>query len=1043
MIDCRNTNALRLLYAALFVVACSLFPPIGVQAQSGSNAFWQAQSIYQIFTDRFFDGDPANNNASGSYNASSGGNVHGGDFKGIEQKLDYIKALGATAIWISPVVSNSFGEYHGYAGADFYKVDPHWGTMSNLQAMVNAAHAKGLLVIQDVVVNHGGSLINSGSGGYPTFSTNGYTLRYANAAKRYAAPFNTNAANPSFTNIFHNYGEIQDYGNLAQLELGELSGLDDFRSESPYIRTNMAAVYNFWITNAGFDGFRVDTVKHCEMGFWQDWCPRIHDFAATNGKPNFFMFGEVFDGSDAKNGSYSGTQGGGAFKLDSLLDYPLFFAAQNVFGYGTGNTKQIEDHYNNLASNYDPNVVNQLVTFLDNHDTTRFLNSANANGNTNRLAVALAFLYTSRGIPCLYSGTEQAFNGGADPANREDMFDGAFEQGPSLGDNFNLTHPLFQLVAKLNNFRRLYPALTGGAHVNLWYDPSGPGLFAYSRRLETQEVFVVFNTAATTQSLPVRPTSYAAGTTLINLLNTNETLVVSVGSTTPAISVPSLTAKVFIAQAQWRPLDPVIASFAPAHDSTNVSALAPVVVQFSQPMDTNAVQAALTITPAAARNVAWSAGNTVLSVAPATNWPGTNWMTVRVADTAQSGETTNRIYAAFEARFRTGLATDLVAPTLVINAPTNGATVSGLLTISGTATDNQAVAKVEVQVDGLGWVQAAGATSWNYSLNTANFLNGLHTISARATDGGGNPSSLATASVRFINQPGEYLQRLACGNASNITDCVGAVWLRDTNYTPGAFGYIGGAGGFVANTVTGICASAQSLYQRERFSSFSYQFDCPIGVYEVTLLESETYWGAPGQRLFNVFLQGDQVLTNFDIFVAAGGKNLPLSLSFTNHVTNGQLPVVFAPVVDNARVSGIRARKIADVISDSDGLPDWWRLAYFNHALGKAGDLSRGADDADGDGMTNMDEYRAGTDPLSSASVFVITALDLSSGTNVELSASAVSNRTYQLLRHDGSAGTGSWLTVGAPFTPVSNSVKLVDPTGPTNLLRLYRVEAQ
>ena len=484
----------------------ALFLLLSSHASAQSNVVWQAQSIYQIFTDRFFDGDAANNNASGSFNAANGTSVHGGDFKGIEQKLDYIKALGATAIWISPVVSNSFGEYHGYAGSDFYKVDPHWGTMSNLQAMVNAAHARGILVIQDVVVNHGGSLINSGSGGYPTFNTNGYTLRYANASKRYATPFNTNAANPSFTNLFHNYGEIQDYGNTAQLELGELSGLDDFRSESAYVRTNMAAIYNFWITNAGFDGFRVDTVKHCEMGFWQDWCPRVHNFAATNGRPNFFMFGEVFDGSDAKCGSYSGTQGGGAFKLDSMLDYPLFFSSQSVFAWASGNTKQIEDHYNALAANYDATARDRLVTFLDNHDTTRFLNVANANGNTNRLTVALSFLYSSRGIPCLYSGTEQAFNGGVDPTNREDMFDGAFEQGPSLGDNFNMTHPLFRHVAKLNNFRRLYPSLQTGAHVNLWYDAAGPGLFAYARQLGTQEVFVVFNTAAGAQSLPSRPT---------------------------------------------------------------------------------------------------------------------------------------------------------------------------------------------------------------------------------------------------------------------------------------------------------------------------------------------------------------------------------------------------------------------------------------------------------------------------------------------------------------------------------------------------------
>lgn len=1008
------------------------------QAQSGSNAFWQAQSIYQIFTDRFFDGDPSNNNASGSA-GTNGTSVHGGDFKGIEQKLDYIKALGATAIWISPVVRNGFGEYHGYSGRDFYSVDPHWGTLSNLQAMVNAAHARGILVIQDVVVNHGSTLNNIN--GNTAFNTNGYSLSYSGSTK-YAAPFNTNSTNPNLTNLFHNSGAIQDYGSTTQTELGELSGLDDFRTESAYVRTNMAAIYNFWITNAGFDGFRVDTVKHCEMGFWQDWCPRIRDFATTNGKPNFFMFGEVFDGSDAKNGSYSGTKGGGPFKLDSLLDYPLFFAAQNVFEWG-GATKQIEDHYNALASNYDPNVVNQLVTFLDNHDTTRFLNSANANGDTNRLTVALEFLYTSRGIPCLYSGTEQAFNGGADPANREDMFDGAFEQGPSLGDNFNMTHPLFRLVAKLNNFRRLYPAMSGGTHVNLWYDPDSAGLFAYSRRLGTQEVFVVFNTAATSQSLPSRSTSYAPGTTLVNLLATNETFVVQAGSTTPSINVPSMMAKIFVSQSQLRALDPVVMSFSPAHDSTNVSALTPLVIQFSQPMDTNSVQSALTITPVAARTFTWSPDNRTLTVAPVTNWPGFASMIIRIGDTAQAASTTNRLFAAFESRFRTGNASDLIAPVVVLNTPTNGATAGGMLAISGTASDNLSVAKVEVQVDTLGWVQASGTTSWSLSLNTSNFLNGQHTISARATDGAGNPSSIVSVTGRFINQPGSYLQRLACGNASNITDCVGAVWPRDTNYTVGAVGYIGGGSGFLANTITGICASAQSLYQRERFGSFSYQFDCPIGVYELTLLEAETYWSAPGQRVFDLFIQDGQVLTNFDIVVAAGGKNLPLSLTFTNSVTNSQLQVVFAPVVDNARISGIQARKIADVFSDTDGIADWWRLAYFNHSDGQVGDLSRGADDADGDGMLNLDEYRAGTDPLNPASVFVITGMDLSSGTNVQLSASAVSNRTYQLLRRDNQDGLGSWLAIGSPLSTSSNSIKLIDPAGATNSQRIYRVQAQ
>src|SRR6267142_3253644 len=126
-----------------------------------SNSFWRAQSIYQIMTDRFFDGDASNNNADGNYNATSAQSVHGGDFKGVEQKLDYIKALGATAIWISPVVLNGHGQFHGYAGRDFYKVDPHWGTLADLQHMIQTAHAKGLLVINDIVVNHGGDLIYS------------------------------------------------------------------------------------------------------------------------------------------------------------------------------------------------------------------------------------------------------------------------------------------------------------------------------------------------------------------------------------------------------------------------------------------------------------------------------------------------------------------------------------------------------------------------------------------------------------------------------------------------------------------------------------------------------------------------------------------------------------------------------------------------------------------------------------------------------------------------------------------------------------------
>jgi glycosidase len=1018
-------------------------------AQTAPNTAWQAQSIYQIFTDRFFDGDAANNNASGSYNASSGTGVHGGDFKGIEQKLDYIKALGATAIWISPIVKNGNGEYHGYSGIDFYSVDPHWGTLSNLQVMVNAAHALGISVIQDVVINHGSTLNNIN--GNTAFNASGYPLSYANAAKKYAAPFNTNSVNPSLTNIFHNYGAIQDYNNVTQVELGELSGLDDFRTESAYVRTNMAAIYNFWITNAGFDGFRIDTVKHAEMGFWQDWCPRIHDFAAANGKTNFFLFGEVFDGSDAKNGSYSGTNGGGAFKLDSLLDYPLFFAMQSVFEWG-GNTKQIEDHYNALAANYDTSTINQLVTFLDNHDTTRFLNSANANGDTNRLNVALAFLHTSRGIPCVYQGTEQAFNGGADPNNREDMFAGAFEQGPSLGDNFNQTHPQFQLIAKLNNFRRLYPALSLGTHVNQWNNPTSAGLFAYARRYGAQEIFVVLNTAAATQTLPSRTTIYPAGTVLVNLLDPNETLTLTNALLTPPIVVPSLTAKIFIAQAQVLPLDPVVTNNYPAHGSTNIPTWAGVMLQFSQPMDTNSVQSAFGTSASLGGTFSWSVTRDAMTFTPSgAGWPALSNLVVRVTNSAFATSSSNALRATYELKFKTAAfsVNDTNRPTLTLVTPTNGAVISGIFSLAGTAADNLAVAKVEWQLDNGAWQTATGTNAWNASLNSSNFLNGPHLLAARATDSVGNFSATNSVNVTFFNLPGDYVQRISGGNPSNVTNCDTQLWLTDRAYSFGGSGYVGGAAGYVANTVSGICTAAQPLYRREHFSTasggFYYQFDCPSGLYETTLLEAETYWSATNQRVFNIFIQGQQVVTNLDIFAKVGGQNLPLTLVFTNAVTNSQLQIQFTPVVDNARVSGVQVRKIADVFSDSDGIPDWWRLGYFGRALGASSDNSRGTDDADGDGVSNLTEYLHRTSPQNAGMFPVLPPFNLGGvvmlGSNFQLDCQSTTNWTYQLQRCDSLANSAVWTEVASAVTGTGG--KLVFSDSASNTTRFYRLQAR
>ncbi|PYJ01414.1 MAG: hypothetical protein DME25_18175, partial [Verrucomicrobia bacterium] len=363
------------------------------------------------------------------------------------------------------------------------------------------------------------------------------------------------------------------------------------------------------------------------------------------------------------------------------------------------------------------------------------------------------------------------------------MFAGQFEQGPSLGDNFNMTHPLFQWVAKLNNFRRLYPALLTGVHSNKWNNPNGPGLFAYSRQLSTQEVFVVFNTASSSQTLPSRSTIYPAGTTLVNLLNTNETATVLAGPLTPSITVPATSSKIFIAQSQLLPLDPVVTSVTPAHDSTNASTATPIMLQFSKPMDTGSVASAFSTLPAVTGSFSWSPSFDTLTFTPAgSGFPTQTLVTVRLTVTARDSVSINAFYAGFESRFKTGTTSgfvDTTPPSVVIQTPTNDSFVGGSLLISGTATDNVAVQKVEFRLDSGTWVLVSGTNSWTYTLNTSNFLNGSHLLSARATDAANNLSPTNSISVRFLNVPGAYLQRLSAGNPSNVTDCAGLTWLRD------------------------------------------------------------------------------------------------------------------------------------------------------------------------------------------------------------------------------------------------------------------------
>ena len=255
---------------------------------------------------------------------------------------------------------------------------------------------------------------------------------------------------------------------------------------------------------------------------------------------------------------------------------------------------------------------------------------------------------------------------------------------------------------------------------------------------------------------------------------------------------------------------------------------------------------------------------------------------------------------------------------------------------------------------------------------------------------------------------------------------------------------MGGSPGFIGDDIASICAEGDPLYQRERFgatnTAFRYLFDCPEGIYETTLLESETRTNVPNGRVFNVFIQDQQVLTNFDIFAITGAKFIPLTRVFTNAVTDSQLHIEFSPAIGSARASGIQVRKIGDADTDGDGIPDWWTLGYFDHPTGQDADSSMANDDADGDGFSNLTEYLTDTNPTDSTSAFEITNI-ATSGIDVLVSWKTAATKSYQLRRASTPDTGASWTDVGGSMPGIGGVVNQTDFGGATNSPpQFYRV---
>ncbi|MFC1413032.1 pullulanase-type alpha-1,6-glucosidase [Streptacidiphilus sp. N1-12] len=592
------------------------------------------EQYYFVLPDRFANGDTANDTGgiTGSrmdngLDPTDKGFYHGGDLKGLIGKLDYIKKLGTTAIWMAPIFKNkpvqgtgadASAGYHGYWITDFTQVDPHFGTNAQLKQLIDKAHAMGMKVFFDVITNHTADVIDytqqtydyRSTGAYPTLDENGRpvdltAIADANALHGtssyptlttgsfpytpvYNAAADRTARTPSWLNdptLYHNRGNSTFTGESGTE--GDFSGLDDLDTQDPRVVKGFEKVYEDWVKQTGVDGFRIDTVKNVNMAFWQQWAPALKSYAAAQGNKKFFMFGEVYDSDTSTTSSYV-TQG----KLQATLDFPFQAAAQSYAASG-GSAKALSSLYANdyKYTTADTNAY-ELPTFLGNHDMGRigyFLQSANP-GDSNaqllkkdQLAQQLQFL--TRGQPVVYYGDEQGFTGlGGDKSARQDMFASKTDEyntdtviGGSSGsaDRYGTSTPLYATISTLAALRKANPALEDGAQVER-YAADGPGVYAFSRIDATQQVeyLVAVNNATTAQSVSV-PT-YSAGMGFTPIYGGALDAARTGADSKLAITVPAQSAVVYRADAKLaKPADgPSVSLTAPAAGATGTATVA-------------------------------------------------------------------------------------------------------------------------------------------------------------------------------------------------------------------------------------------------------------------------------------------------------------------------------------------------------------------------------------------------------------------------------------------------------------------------------------
>jgi len=484
---------------------------------------WRDQVIYFLMTDRFADGDPRNNDqGTGEFKPVSADHFQGGDLKGVAGKLDYIRGLGATAVWITPPVANQWlgpgghsAGYHGYWGQDFSRVDRHLGTLADYQRLSDRLHRAGMFLVQDIVLNHTGDYFWYDHAQWrPADPTQGYHANDQTPPSPAPTqwPFSLNdprRAADRRAGIYHWTPNVADYADRTQELAWQMSGLDDLNTDNPVVRRALRQSYGHWVRAVGVDAFRVDTAFYVPEGLFTDFlhardpqAPGINPVARQTGRRNFFSFGEGFGidapGEDRQTRKIEGYTG--AQRLPGMLNFPLYGALGEVFARGRPTVELAQRISTMMTLHHDPH---RLVTFVDNHDVDRFL----AGGSEAGLRQALLALMTLPGIPALYYGTEQGFT-----AQRAAMFSSG--QGPGGRDRFNTDAPLYRYLRDATALRKTNRLFSRGVPTLLASSGTGPGALAWRTDHAGRAALVVFNTAEHETLLDHLATGLPEGTVL-------------------------------------------------------------------------------------------------------------------------------------------------------------------------------------------------------------------------------------------------------------------------------------------------------------------------------------------------------------------------------------------------------------------------------------------------------------------------------------------------------------------------------------------------